>query len=469
MSNQADNSQPIYPPIYSDEPNATVVSLIVMAVSMGITILFLIVVAVILLNMRDDDVLEENEADNDYLERQPLMGSSEDSVRYSGFNFFGLFSKQAGAGKGKTKTSKLTQEEEANIICNNFIIEKGFVGSNIFPKYNVLNNKTCTLEKYLGDLNIDLKGDSHARESYGNILLKEMTEEETKKFESDLTVHGTRQDKETYTRSKDFQKVNPPFVKKFNTMNNFKLRQRIHYRGLQSYQFLPCCNDKLNAQGNVFLPSFIINEKLNVIFTDDNESSSTIMNLPIPKNNKDCSYFECKVYMNTPHSTETVFSIGLVTIPYPYYRLPGQNSVSIGYESSGNLLINNCVNEGVLPSLHNGDVVGFGYRYKSGLIFITYNGKKAMDIPNKHSIELFVSCGLKGPNNSLALNFNIGQLGYVFIEANVRKYGFDSNIEGTVGIPPSYQNKEKDKLLLMGEVFDAHDDSEKPPHYEQPL
>ncbi|KAL6928989.1 hypothetical protein ACO0SA_002323 [Hanseniaspora valbyensis] len=471
------------PPIYNDDPSGTVISLIVMSVSMGITVLLLIIIALILLNIRDDDEEEEEETeegnvqeDGNMLERQPLLESTEDndtdSNRYGVFSVFKLFGRSNGKRitKNKSKSRRMTQEEEASVICNNFIIEKGFVGSNIFPNYNVLNNKDYTLEKYLKNMNIDLKNDKQARESYSNILLKELSEEELENFEKTLYSTGTSVDIETYNRSKKFQELNPPFIKKFNTMNNLKLRQRIQYRGLQSYQFLPSCNEKLDSDGNNFLPSFIVNDKLNVAFTNDNESSSTIMNLPMPKNNKDCSYFECKIYMNEPLNDGNSFSIGLVTIPYPYYRLPGYNSISIAYESCGNLRINNCVTEGVLPKLHNGDVVGLGYRYKSGLIFITYNGKKALDIPNKHSIELFVSCGLIGPNNSLNLQFNIGQIGYLFIEANVRKYAFDTNIEGTVGVPPSYQNKEKDKLILKSGYFDIQNDTEKnqslPPEYE---
>lgn len=473
LAEYSDKGPQEFPPFYNDEPSNNAVSFIVMSVSMGITFFLLIIIAIMLLRIKDDD---DDDAEND-LERQPLLASGgdaeEDLNRYGGFSLFNFFRKTPGSRNGKTntKSKRLTQEEEANIICNNFIIEKGFVGSNIFPNYNVLNNEDYTLEKYLKGMNINLKTDTHARESYGNILLKELTEDELRDFEKDLFKNGNDMDIESYKRSKDFEKENPSFIKKFNTMNNLKLRQRIQYRGLQSYQFLPSCNEKLNSDGSVFLPSYIINDKLNVIFTKDNESSSTIMNLPVPKNNKDCSYFECKIHMNELQSSKSLFSVGLVTIPYPYYRLPGFESISIGYESSGDLRINNCVSEGVLPALRNGDVLGFGYRYKTGLIFITHNGKKALDIPNKHSIELFVSCGLIGPNSSLNLQFNIGQIGYLFIEANVRKYAFDSNLEGTVGVPPSYQNKEKDKLLLKTDSVDALPDGEKnqvmPPEYDR--
>ncbi len=52
--------------------------------------------------------------------------------------------------------------------------------------------------------------------------------------------------------------------------------------------------------------------------------------------------------------------------------MPGYSNISLAYESNGDLMINKYRNEGVLPKLSNGDVVGFGYRLQSGLIFVTF-------------------------------------------------------------------------------------------------
>ena len=168
------------------------------------------------------------------------------------------------------------------------------------------------------------------------------------------------------------------------------------------------------------------------------------------------------------------------------------------YESTGKLRINNAFGaDTLLPKLEEGDVVGFGYRYSSGTIFITHNGKKMMDVTHKVGIDLFVGLGamnaaytrtytkdglFEDPDNvsfrqkwselqafnngesssdyidarnviskdllqvhdpkedtvssdNIELHVNLGQLGFVFIEANVKKYAFGS-VYGDIGIPP---------------------------------
>lgn len=454
-------SEPTLPPNLNDgEISDALISLIVMMVSMGITILLLLIIGIIIVNIREGD---ESDLESDYededsdLENQPLLSSSDNNndaseistVASRFFNIFGFAKETGSTRKTKRKSSFIIKEEEANYLCKQFVIEKGFVGSNIFPNYNVFNNKKFTLQKYLHKLKLDMTSNQENRESYANILLKVFDENEKNAYKSSIYESNNKTQIQLYERLQEFEANNPPVVKEFNTINNMKLKQRVHFRGIQSYQFLSSFKDTLDPDNDTFLPSFIVNDKLNIQFTKHNMLSSSVMNLPVPKNNKDCCYFESKVYLNNPNpETQDIFSIGLVTIPYPYFVMPGYSNISLAYESNGDLMINKYRNEGVLPKLSNGDVVGFGYRYKSGLIFITFNGKKVMDIPNKHSIELFVSCGKLGNQSNLLLEFNLGQMGYVFIEANVRKYAFDANIEGTVGVPPSYQNKEKDRLII---------------------
>lgn len=455
-------SEPTLPPDFDDgDIGDALISLIVMVVSMGITILLLLIIGIIIVNVREGD---ETDIDSDYedddsdLENQPLLSSSDTTNNNSSelstvadrfLSIFGFAKETGSVKKPKRKSSFIVKEEEANYLCKQFVIEKGFVGSNIFPNYNVFNNKKFTLDKYLHKLKLDMKNNQDNRESYANILLAVFNDDEKAAFEKEVYEKSSKEDIALYERLQEFEANNPAVVKEFNTMNNMKLKQRVHFRGIQSYQFLSSFKETLAPDNDTFLPSFIVNDKLNIQFTRHNNLSSSVMNLPMPKNNKDCCYFEAKVYSNNQDlEVQDTFSIGLVTIPYPYFVMPGYSNISIAYESTGDLMINKYRNDGVLPKLSNGDVVGFGYRYKSGLIFITYNGKKVMDIPNKHAIELFVSCGKKGNQSNLLLEFNIGQMGYVFIEANVRKYAFDANIEGTVGVPPSYQNKEKDRLII---------------------
>lgn len=305
---------------------------------------------------------------------------------------------------------------------------------------------------------------------------------------------------ELYNRAKEFQKVNEPNVKEFGSFLNASDVQFIKDRGIQSYSFLPSINDNTDEEGN-FLPSFLIQDKLDVSFTKFNRSSSTIMNYPLPFNKKDAVYFEVKVFRHCSNSN-AVFSIGLMTFPYPYFRIPGMSLFSIAYESTGKLRINNPFGAStLLPKLQEGDVVGFGYRFRTGTIFITHNGKKLMDVTQNVGIDLFIGIGslnaaftrtytkdglLEDPDNvdlreslsegrevdlpadllqvhdatseyalesdEVELHVNLGQVGFVFIEANVKKYGFGS-VYGEIGIPPSYTGNEikNDTILQKGE------------------
>ncbi|CCE64084.1 hypothetical protein TPHA_0G02490 [Tetrapisispora phaffii CBS 4417] len=311
---------------------------------------------------------------------------------------------------------------------------------------------------------------------------------------------------ELYNRTKTFNKVNPPVVHNFGTFLNDTDKKYIKDRGIQSYYFYPSINDNVDEEGN-FLPSFLVQDKLDVSFTQFNKSSSTLLNYPLPNNKKDAVYFEVKVYKFSRNSN-AVFSIGLVTTPYPYFKIPGTSSYSIAYESTGKLRINNPFSAStLLPKLQEGDVVGFGYRYKLGTIFITHNGKKMMDVTHNVGIDLFVSLGclnasytrtytkdglLEDPDNvslrdalsngqdidlpdtlktvfnpsndiqvpcdELELQVNLGQVGFVFVEANVKKYAFGS-LNGDIGIPPSYngENFKKNAIIQKGD--------ELPPNY----
>ncbi|AJS30116.1 Ssh4p [Saccharomyces cerevisiae YJM189] len=312
---------------------------------------------------------------------------------------------------------------------------------------------------------------------------------------------------ELYIRAKEFQMMSPPMVKDFGTYLDSDDQQFIKDRGIQSYFLLPSINDNIDEYGN-FLPSFIVQDKLDIQFSKFNKSSSTVMNYPLPHNRKDAVYFEVKIFRHIQKSN-SIFSIGLTTVPYPYFRVPGMAKYSIAYESTGKLRINNPFTAStLLPKLEDGDTVGFGYRYKTGTIFITHNGKKLMDVTQNIGIDLFIGIGafnaaytrtytrdglLEDPDNvsfrealsegkdievakdlqrvhdphdesdemtsdEVELHVNLGQVGFVFIEANVKKYAFGS-VYGQIGIPPAYNGTEikKDTILQKGE--------ELPPRY----
>lgn len=317
-------------------------------------------------------------------------------------------------------------------------------------------------------------------------------DESFKKMEMEAVKKMSSFEIEYYKRAKEFQRETPPLITRFGSYMSDTDLMFLKDRGIQSYFLLPSINDNVDKVGH-FLPSFHIQDKLDILFTKYNKSSSTILNFPLPYNRRDAVYFEVKIFKHLKKSN-SVFSIGLSTIPYPYFRPPGMCNFSIAYESTGKLRINNPFGAAtLLPKLEEGDVVGFGYRYKSGTIFITHNGKKLMDIIENVHVDLFLSVGCMNAsytrtytydglvedadnigadsidemlNDTLRrvhdihveeiesdvveLNVNLGQLGYVFIEANVKKYSFGS-VYGEIGIPPLYDGMSNDVVLQKGE------------------
>lgn len=166
-------------------------------------------------------------------------------------------------------------------------------------------------------------------------------------------------------------------------------------------------------------------------------------NLPIPKQNE-VYYWEAKVY-DKPEAT--LISIGLTTKPYPLFRLPGLHRYSIAYTSTGHRRFNQpFVSTSYGPPFVQGDVVGVGYRPRTGTIFFTRNGKKLEDVA--HGLKLqnfFPTVGANGPCN---IHVNFGQMGFVFIEANVKKWGL-APMTGSLAPPPPY-GSEQGSILLEG-------------------
>ncbi|BGP33980.1 Protein ssh4 [Rhodotorula toruloides] len=165
-------------------------------------------------------------------------------------------------------------------------------------------------------------------------------------------------------------------------------------------------------------------------------------NLPIPKLN-DVYYFECKMF-EKPEGTNV--SVGLATKPYPSFRLPGLSRYSVGYHSADGFKSHSFpfTSTSYGPPLLEGDVLGVGYRPRSGLIFFTRNGKKLEDAFvgfNKHNV--FPTIGADGP---CSVHVNLGQAGFVFIEANVKKWGLAPQM-GTLAPPPAY-GSEGGSILL---------------------
>lgn len=99
------------------------------------------------------------------------------------------------------------------------------------------------------------------------------------------------------------------------------------------------------------------------------------------------------------------------------------------------------------PEFVQGDVIGVGYRPRSGTIFFTRNGKKLDDVAHGLKTQnFFPTIGANGP---CQVHVNFGQLGFVFIEANVKKWGL-APASGSLAPPPPYGSEQGDLLLEGG-------------------
>lgn len=88
-----------------------------------------------------------------------------------------------------------------------------------------------------------------------------------------------------------------------------------------------------------------------------------------------------------------------------------------------------------------------GYRPRSGTVFFTRNGKKLEDVVHGQKAQnFFPTIGANGP---CAVHVNFGQMGFVFIEANVKKWGL-APMTGSLAPPPPYGSEQGSILLEAG-------------------
>ena len=144
----------------------------------------------------------------------------------------------------------------------------------------------------------------------------------------------------------------------------------------------------------------------------------------------------------------TTVAIGLATKPYPPFRLPGLSRHSVAYHSSGDKCYNYPFTASTFgPVLKEGDVLGVGYRPRTGTVFFTRNGRKLEDaFIGLSRYNLFPTIGADGP---CSVHVNLGQAGFVFIEANVKKWGLAPSV-GTLAPPPAYGSERGSILLDVG-------------------
>lgn len=189
----------------------------------------------------------------------------------------------------------------------------------------------------------------------------------------------------------------------------------------------------------------LVHARTEITFLPDPSSTTSVQsNLPLPKLNE-VYYWEVKMF-DLP--TTTNVAVGLATKPYPSFRLPGLGRHSVGYHSNGDKSHNwpfTAASCG--PALKEGDVLGVGYRPRTGTVFFTKNGRKLEDAyVSFNSFNLFPTVGADGP---CSVHINFGQSGFVFIEANVKKWGLAPS-SGTLAPPPPYGSERGSILLAAG-------------------
>ncbi|KAJ9097358.1 hypothetical protein QFC19_006826 [Naganishia cerealis] len=245
-----------------------------------------------------------------------------------------------------------------------------------------------------------------------------------------------------YKRGKDYQQQYPPSsIATDITLSQFL---SIQEKGVSAWCFEP------DYESN---PSMYVESRTEITFLADGPgmamreggANTVLANLPIPKINE-VYYFEAKMYEKPP-ATEVV--VGLATKPYPSFRMPGWNKISVGYFSSDGFKCHNypftAASHG--PSLNEGDVLGVGYRPRTGTVFFTKNGRKLDDCyTGLSSYNLFPAIG---SNGAASVHINLGQAGFVFIEANVKKWGLAPMV-GTLAPPPAYGSERGSILLDAG-------------------
>ncbi|CEO59165.1 Putative Protein SSH4 [Penicillium brasilianum] len=233
-----------------------------------------------------------------------------------------------------------------------------------------------------------------------------------------------------YLRAKAFVQANPP--ESMQTDISLSQFLAIQEKGVSAWEFQP----------ELEIANCFVEGRTEIEFFDSECSVQT--NLPLPKQNE-VYYWEAKIY-DKPEST--MIGIGLTTKPYPLFRMPGFHKTSVAYQSTGHRRHNQPFTPTPYgPPLLQGDVIGVGYRPRSGTIFFTRNGKKLEDVVHNYRAQnLFPTVGANGP---CTIHVNFGQMGFVFIEANVKKWGL-APMTGSLAPPPPYGSEQGSILLESG-------------------
>ncbi|KAJ2342492.1 Protein ssh4 [Coemansia sp. RSA 2618] len=192
--------------------------------------------------------------------------------------------------------------------------------------------------------------------------------------------------------------------------------------------------------------------KTEVLFMGGDNCVQT--NLPLPKSNS-VYYFEVKL---VEKPADVSLWIGLATKPYPAWRMVGWNKFSAGYCTNSGSVHQNSPFRGsrIGERLLVGDILGIGYQPRSGVMWFTRNGRRYKEIVSGMLYDLFPTISADGP---CSFSANFGQRGFVFIEANVKRWGLGP-VEGTLQPPPVYGANQNTILLETAESESTTPDSD---------
>ena len=272
--------------------------------------------------------------------------------------------------------------------------------------------------------------------------------------ENKVYLEFSSEEQELYFQAREYLESNPYFRGDISTSQ----RLLVEEKGVNAWEFV---KDPMLANNDMM----VLNR--NEITFFKNLECSTQTNLPLPTDNE-VYYFESKIY-HFPDPGNTLIAVGLGIKPYPWFRLPGRHMYSISYDSDGNRRHNQPFKldtDPLFPSFVEGDVIGIGYRVRSGTVFFTRNGKKLSELRLGGHIKYFAPPDkgqlypIIGANNLCSVHVNVGQRGFVFIEGNVKKWGFGP-LEGNGPAPPAYNKYSADIILERSDVGDENDLSER--------
>ncbi|GAB7358974.1 hypothetical protein MBLNU230_g5048t1 [Neophaeotheca triangularis] len=254
-------------------------------------------------------------------------------------------------------------------------------------------------------------------------------EQQFMREEEEAMAAMTESERQEWLRAKAFVQANPP--ESMQTDISLSQFLAIQEKGVSAWEFEP----------ELEIANCFVEARTEIEFFD--AECSVQSNLPIPKQNE-VYYWEAKLY-EKPETTTV--NIGLTTKPYPLFRLPGFHQHSLAYSSLGVRRYNQPFQATpyAVPFVQ-GDVIGVGYRPRTGTVFFTRNGKKLEDMAHGlKSQNFFPTIGANGP---ASIHVNFGQAGFVFIEANVKKWGLAPQT-GSLAPPPPY-GSEQGSILLEG-------------------